>query len=136
MRFIGKNIPKIRTLVDGEVNPTRGTVAGHLQPRTTKYGIMDQLERIFRDHFEKTFRSAKIKLIQITDFESYEEYDTMRVMIVHDSTGDLDVDGTVSFVRHVLPKLEEINEPRFPVMSFVEYDDYITNCPKDLLIEC
>ena len=97
---------------------------------------MDQLERIFRDHFEKTFKDAEIKLIQITDFEEYDEYDTMRVMIVSDSTEDLDVDGMVSFVRHVLPKLEEINESRYPVMSFVDYDDYMANTPKDLLIEC
>ena len=97
---------------------------------------MDQRERIFRDHFEETFKNAKIKLIQIKESELFDEFDTMTVMIVYDSIEELDTDGTLSFVRHVLPKLHEINDYRFPAMRFVEYNDYITNMPKDRLVEC
>ncbi|MXZ58140.1 MAG: hypothetical protein F4Z16_06620 [Rhodothermaceae bacterium] len=97
---------------------------------------MDQRERIFRDHFEQTFKNAEVKLIQIKESESFDEFDAMTVMIVYDSPEELDLDGTVSFVRRILPKLHAIDDYRFPAMRFVEYDDYITNCPRDRLIEC
>lgn len=97
---------------------------------------MDQRERIFRDHFAQTFKNAEIKLIQIKESESFGEFDAMTVMIVYDSPEELDLDGTVGFVRRILPKLHEINDYRFPAMRFVEYNDYMANIPKDLLVEC
>ena len=60
----------------------------------------------------------------------------MRVVIVYDSTEERDLEGSVSFVWHVFLKLKEINLPRLPVMSFVEYEDYVTYTPNDLLVEC
>ncbi|MCY3628531.1 MAG: hypothetical protein F4069_03375 [Rhodothermaceae bacterium] len=97
---------------------------------------MDQRERIFRDHFEQTFKNAEIKLIQIKESVLFDEFDVMTVMIVYDSPEELDLDGTVSFVGDILPKLHEINDYRFPAMRFVEYDDYMANTPSDLLVEC
>ena len=77
--------------------------------RTIKYGTIDQRERVFRDHFEQTFKNAEIKLIQIKESVLFDEFDVMTVMIVYDSPEELDLDGTMSFVGDILPKLHEIN---------------------------
>jgi len=49
------------------------------------------------------------------------------------SGDDLDLHEGMHFSLNASDKLSEINEYRIPVMSFVEYEDYMTNTPKELL---
>lgn len=94
---------------------------------------MEQLELAFRNVFEQKFKNAQIELIQIEFPFPFDlvDPDYFNVMIVYRSDDELDTNGTVSFISDIRPKLHKLNEYRLPVMAFVEYEDYITNGPKE-----
>ena len=96
---------------------------------------LGQLEDFFKTFFEQQFKNAQVELIRIREPLPFEDEGYLRVTFVYSSTGgDLDDQGTLSFVRHILPKLQELNEDRFPVVSFVTYDDYLDNSPEGAVV--
>lgn len=96
----------------------------------------EQVKDVFRRLFEEKFKNAELKLITLRYPYYFEEDDNIRVMIVYKilSGDDLDLHEGMHFSLNASDKLSEINEYRIPVMSFVEYEDYMTNTPKELLL--
>jgi len=95
----------------------------------------EQIKDVFRDLFEEKFKNAELKLITVRYPEYFEENDCIRVMIVFKLLdGDLDRKEDLYFSTNARTKLREINEHRFPVLSMVEYEDYMDNTPKELLL--
>ncbi len=95
----------------------------------------EQIKDVFRDLFEEKFKNAELKLITVRYPEYFEENDCIRVMIVFKLLdGDLDRKEDLYFSTNARTKLREINEHRFPVLSMVEYEDYMANTPKELLL--
>ena len=95
----------------------------------------EQIKEVFRQLFEEKFKNAELKLITVRYPEYFEVNDCIRVMIVYKLLeGALDRKENLYFTTHARTKLREINEHRFPVMSMVEYEDYMANTPKKLLL--
>lgn len=68
---------------------------------------------------------AKIVGIDVTADRGYDDDEILRITVVYDSPDErLHTDGTVGFVRHLRPRLEEMGLTMFPVMSFVSKADY------------
>jgi len=63
----------------------------------------------------------------------FEENDYLDIAYVFSSVGDLDNKRRLEFFDLLQSKLSEINEERYPLTSFIEYDDYMENTPKELL---
>ncbi|MCY3629008.1 MAG: hypothetical protein OXI05_10305 [Bacteroidota bacterium] len=95
---------------------------------------LNQLEQLFQTFFEEQFANAKVELIQVREPFPFEDEDYFRVKFVYSSTGELDPEHSLSFIRLIRPKLEEINEERFPVLSFIEYEDYLENSPEGVVV--
>lgn len=64
----------------------------------------------------------------------FEGDEYLRVRFVYTSIGELDIDRSLSFSRFVRPMLHEINEKRLVVDSYITYDDYMENTPKEELV--
>ncbi len=95
---------------------------------------LDQLEHLFKTFFEEQFKNAKVELIKIREPLPFEDEGYLRVTIVYSATGDLDPQRSLRFGMLIRPKLLELNEDRFPVDSFVTYDDYLNNTPGSVVI--
>jgi len=90
---------------------------------------LEHLEEAFRTVFDQNFKNAEIMLIKIWPSFEFEDHQRFRVMIVYRCDGSLDTQGSVSYITDIRVKLKELNEDRFPVMSFVEYHYYMMNDP-------
>lgn len=88
---------------------------------------MEELRTIFQSVLEQEFRDVEITKIEIQEAFDSEHDDILYVTVVFHSTGRLDIKAKAGFVRHVRPKLREVQESRFPVMSFVSDEDYRSN---------
>ncbi len=53
---------------------------------------------------------------------------------VYTSDGELDIDRSMEFTLLIRPLLHEMNEKRLIVDSYIEYEDYLENTPKEELV--
>ncbi len=53
---------------------------------------------------------------------------------MYSSKDQTDAKATMAFNRLMWSKLPEIGEERFPIISWIEYNDYMENTPKELLV--
>jgi len=95
---------------------------------------LSKIENFFRDTFETYFQNAKVELIQFEEREPHNGIDYFYMKIVYSVDGRLDTRTGFDFERYLIHNLEEeLNEERFPVMSYIEYNDYLENTPKEFL---
>lgn len=85
---------------------------------------MDKLKNIFKIILEQEFKGVSIDSIEIHEEIDFEDDEVLYVTVVFSSSGQLDSKAKSGFVRHVRPALHEVDEERFPVMSFVSKTDY------------
>lgn len=82
--------------------------------------IAEVILKTLREDFE----NVKILDVHVEDDSSYEDDDFLRVEVIFEgSPKNMGVLSEV--VRHVRPKLRDIEETRFPVFSFTENTDLI-----------
>ncbi|MCY4232514.1 MAG: hypothetical protein OXE59_02030 [Bacteroidetes bacterium] len=94
---------------------------------------LDEMELFFKNAFEEHFENAKVELIRVREPRFFEDPDYLRIAIVYSSSGRLGGQNTGDFIGLMRFKLEDIDEERFPVLSFIEYNDFLENAPKELL---
>ena len=96
---------------------------------------LTELELLFKNAFEEFYQNAKVELIRIQEPYVFEENDYLNISYVYSSVGDLDntIRCRYEFFSLLQSKLSEINEERYPLTSFIEYDDFMENAPKELL---
>jgi len=111
------------------------------RPATIKYlqfkkvtEPLDKMELLFKDAFEEHFENAKVELIRFREPRVFEDPDYLKIDYVYSSSDRLGSKNVMNFIRLMHSKLSEINEERFPVLSFIEYNDYLENTPKELLV--
>ena len=83
----------------------------------TKAGVKDVIESVL----EERFRDVEIVSVDI-DHDSDEDGDSFLMITVvfnNSTTKTLDSRETSSLTRRLLPKLAEIGEKAFPIVSFV-----------------
>ena len=85
---------------------------------------MENVKRVIQAVLEKEFADVNIDSIELRESEDIDENDVLYVTVVFRSSGPLNSRAKAGFVRHVRPKLHEVHEDRFPVMSFVSSDDF------------
>lgn len=88
---------------------------------------MDDLEKI-KAVIEQTlaadFNAVKITKIKVHKDVDLDGDDVLRVDVVFEGAPkDLDVRKLSSVVRHIRPKLSEIGELAFPVLSFISNEE-------------
>lgn len=92
---------------------------------------IEEIKNAIRKILEQEVKDVSILNIEIsnsTDNEDiFEDEDFLYVTVVLKLSGFFDNKIAVSFVRLLQPKLSEINEERFPVISFVSHEDYEGN---------
>ncbi|MCY3999654.1 MAG: hypothetical protein OXF84_02450 [Bacteroidetes bacterium] len=94
---------------------------------------LDELELFFKNAFEENYKNAKLELIRVRKPRFFEDPDYLRIAFVYSSPGRLGTQKIGDFIALMRLKLEEIDEERFPAMSYIEYNDYLENAPKELL---
>lgn len=83
-------------------------------------GVEEKIRKLIESIVRERFPDAKILSVSIQDPSEYDEDDFIRVLVVFESkSGVLDAAATSGIVRHVRPKLHELGEDRFPIMSFI-----------------
>lgn len=85
---------------------------------------LDQVKRVFRAVVDRQFPLADIVTVDVREDTDFEDKDVLRVTVVFDSGDQFDVRAASGFVRHVRPALEEIDEHRFPIMSYMTKEDW------------
>jgi len=99
-------------------------------------GSLTELEHIFVTFFNEHFENAELKLIKLDErypyFDDAEEF--LHVRFVYTSEEELDLKRCLTFSRLISPLLLEKNEERLVVDGYLEYDDYLTNWPKNELV--
>jgi hypothetical protein len=85
---------------------------------------MAKAENIIKKVLEQEFKNVEIISIELREASEFEDNDNFYVTVVFKSNGPLDSKTATGFVRHLRPKLHEIKEDRFPVVSFVSRDDW------------
>lgn len=73
---------------------------------------------------KQQFKNVQIVHIEVREASDFEDEDAFYVTVVFKSDGPLDSKATTGLVRHLRPKLHEIQEDRFPIISFVSRDDW------------
>ncbi len=91
---------------------------------------LTELEEFFKNTFEKFFPDAKVKLIKFEKFEPHYGIDYFRMIIIYSLGARLNVRKISDFERYMIKNLEEeLNEERFPLVSCIEYNEYLENTP-------
>ncbi|MCY4232683.1 MAG: hypothetical protein OXE59_02925 [Bacteroidetes bacterium] len=94
---------------------------------------LTELELLLKNAFDDHFPTAKVELIRIREPLVFEENDHLDIAFVYSFKKDLNYNRRHKFFWLVESKLLEMNEERFPSISYIEYDDYMENTPKELL---
>ncbi len=94
---------------------------------------LTELELLLKNAFDDHFPTAKVELIRIREPLGFEENNHLSIAFVYSFKEDFDYDQEMKFFWLVESKLLEINEERFPLISYIEYEDYMENTPKELL---
>ncbi|MXW33365.1 MAG: hypothetical protein F4065_01445 [Rhodothermaceae bacterium] len=95
---------------------------------------LNQLEQLFKTAYEEFFKDGKVELIRIREPLPFDDPDYLDIAFVYSSPKERNYREAMDFFNHVRLKLEELNDERFPVMSFIDYDDYLENTPKELMV--
>ena len=94
---------------------------------------LTELVLLLKNAFDDHFPTAKVELIRIQEPLWFEEINHLDIAFVYSFKQDLKYNRRRKFFLLVESKLLEINEERFPSISYIEYDDYMENTPKELL---
>lgn len=85
---------------------------------------MDKIKKIIEAVLKREFIDVEIEEIHVREGYDHEDDEVLYVTVVFHASGPLNSKATAGFVRHVRPELNEVEETRFPVMSFVSRDDF------------
>ncbi len=94
---------------------------------------LNQLQQYCKDAFDEQFKNAQVELIRIQEPLHFEDPEYIDIAFVYSSKGPLDVKTGMAFTGLMCSKLPEIGENRFPLISKIEYSDYMENTPKELI---
>jgi len=94
---------------------------------------LSQVEQLIKDAFEEQFAGTTVELIRIREPQYFDDPDFLDIACVFSSENGIETKKGIEFFGILEDKLSEINEERFPSISFIEYDDYMENTPKELL---
>jgi len=94
---------------------------------------MNEVEQLIKDAFEEQFAGTTVELIRIREPQYFDDPDFLDIACVFSSENGIETKKGIEFFGILEDKLSEINEERFPSISFIEYDDYMENTPKELL---
>ncbi|MCY4233390.1 MAG: hypothetical protein OXE59_06595 [Bacteroidetes bacterium] len=96
---------------------------------------LSELEELFVRFFNEQYDNAELKLISIEERASFfDDEGSLQVKFVYTSYGELDVHRSLDFTLLIQPFLDELNEKRLIVDSYITYDDYMENTPKEELV--
>ena len=83
-------------------------------------GRLQAVQGVVRKLARKRFPEAEILEVEIEEYLDYGEDPILRIRVFYDKPEfGLDGDEMSSFVRRLRPKLHEIDEHAFPVVSYV-----------------
>jgi len=94
---------------------------------------LNEVEQLLKDAFEQQFKGTKVELIRIREPLPCDDPDILDIAYVFSSENGIETEKGIEIFGISEDKLSEINEDRFPSISFIEYDDYMENTPKGLL---
>lgn len=93
----------------------------------TKAGVKDVIESVL----EERFRDVEIVSVDVDhDFDEDGDSLLMITVVFNSPTELLDTRETSSLTRRLLPKLEEIGEKAFPIVSFVAQSEWRRSRPE------
>ena len=85
---------------------------------------MEEIEAIIGDVVRGRLKGVKIVSVHVDRDTDSGGDEMLNVTIVFESQNDvLDASKISSMVRYVRPKLDEIGEPSFPLISFISKED-------------
>jgi len=105
----------------------------HLQFKRITDAPLSELEQLLKNAFEEQFTTTKVELIRIREPLPFDDPDILDIAYVFSYEKDIDMDKAMEFFGIIETKLSEINEERFPLILYIDYDDYQENTPKELL---
>jgi len=91
------------------------------------------LEQLLKNAFEEQFTTTKVELIRIREPLPFDDPDILDIACAFSSENGIETEKGIEFFGILEDKLSEINEERFPSISYIDYDDYMENTPKELL---
>lgn len=86
--------------------------------------MSDTLTEVARSVVEKQLAPARIVRVEVQEDPDHDGDPVLRVTVVFESDeDDLDPDRVLGLVRHLREPLEKLEEPRFPIFSFMTPDE-------------
>jgi hypothetical protein len=86
---------------------------------------MKKIAKVVKETLAIDFGNVRIIDVRVQDEQDSDGDAVLRVEVVFEGTrNDMDVSKLAGVVRHIRPKLSEIDENAFPVFSFIARGDW------------